>query len=87
MTTFTITVKRPKDVKIVHNAIRAIPFGITQDAAAIPRDKEMVVVIRAKRKNDAYNAATSFIDNFDGKVIMAQEMTGNKVVEFNQITN
>jgi len=83
MTTFTITVEKPSNgFENLHGSIKAIPFGLLNSTHAYPKGDEFVVELRAFKKNDAYNAATAFLDSFEGTVLEVNETTGKKTHKF-----
>jgi len=81
MTTVTIKIDRPQNgFTDMHNAIRTLPFGLATEASILRSDNDQIldVVIKGKRRENAFNAATHFMTAFPGTIQAAIEKTNGK---------
>jgi len=84
MTKILITIQKPDLTKGISNtphyqAIRTLPFGI--ESGAYPVGDDFVVEIKGRRSEQAFQAATSFMENYPGEIFSAFQHSGKRVTD------
>ena len=80
MVTVMINIERPENgFAEMHKLIKTIPNGLIYESAGIPEGNTFNIVLRGKRKNSTYDAATYFVTNFSGIINSVTEKIGKKI--------